>query len=234
MRKFVERWWPLISLPIFLFVLFVAWCDTCRTSDFYCRGESSCAREWLAALSGYVAILAAAWTLKAMNQQREEANKHQKENVELTIMSRLATARALATEVGVAIDLLRQVKTQYDVMCKTKPGWPWCPDHHHLVSLAEMLISTLSAPAFSTYEREIGLPWKVETEIQRFRKAVAASRARQRFEVERPSAAIPLEISGQFIELPYSIAIPSASVILKFIESNTAEFLEKWEHRLKQ
>ena len=73
----------LLALPAFVMA---AWLGPSLDHDFFCGGGGSCFREWVTTLSGYVAGLAAFLTIRAMNRT-------QAENVELTVISRLADAK---------------------------------------------------------------------------------------------------------------------------------------------
>lgn len=61
-------------------------------------------REWISALAGYFALFAAWLTVKEMAKQRRESNRHQRENVELQILPRVALARSIADMSGNVAD----------------------------------------------------------------------------------------------------------------------------------
>ncbi len=73
----------LLALPAFVLG---AWLGPSLDYQFFCGGDGSCFREWMTTLSGYVAVLAAFLTIRAMN-------RIQAENVELTVIARLADAK---------------------------------------------------------------------------------------------------------------------------------------------
>lgn len=75
--------------------VFLIWLSPWDHRELFCKADEACVREWISALSGWVAALAAYVTIRTMNGQRAEANRHQRENVELEIMGRLALTRKL-------------------------------------------------------------------------------------------------------------------------------------------
>ena len=82
---------PLLIVNVFVWIIF--W--TPEASDAVCARSENCLTDWLGSLGGWVAAGAAYLTIRAMNSQRKEADKHQREFVELEIMSRIALARRL-------------------------------------------------------------------------------------------------------------------------------------------
>ncbi|NKN38094.1 hypothetical protein HFC70_17210 [Agrobacterium sp. a22-2] len=69
-------WLALIILTtLFFAVFFFAYSNPILTEAFFCKGDSSCFREWVGAGSGWVTALFALWTIREMKRiQQESAN----------------------------------------------------------------------------------------------------------------------------------------------------------------
>ncbi|NTF32321.1 hypothetical protein [Rhizobium skierniewicense] len=82
-----------------------------------------CLREWIAATGGWIAVIFAYLTIKTMTRQTEDANRHQRENLELHLLERISAAERIsdgakigAGQCEVFRNYLREAleKAQYD------------------------------------------------------------------------------------------------------------------------
>jgi hypothetical protein len=78
---------------IVVFMVAFYWRDMVRGA--MCTGADTehCARDWIAATGGWIAIVFAYLTIRKMTQQTAEANRHQKENLELQLSIKLNSAK---------------------------------------------------------------------------------------------------------------------------------------------
>lgn len=65
-----------IALPGFVLVM---WVSPFLDYEFFCKGENSCFREWVSALSGWVAALAALMTVMVMQRHHRDGVRFQTE-----------------------------------------------------------------------------------------------------------------------------------------------------------
>lgn len=63
----------------------------CAPSDV--ESVAMCVREWVAALSGWIAVAVAVPTITLLVRQIRESNRHQKENLEVLIIEKISHAR---------------------------------------------------------------------------------------------------------------------------------------------
>ncbi len=99
MRVSAWRHFPLIAAFVLIlgFMAGFYWRDSIR--DAFCSSEQEhCTREWISATGGWIAIVFAYLTIRTMNRQTAEANRHQRENVELQILDKMAAARRVAEQ----------------------------------------------------------------------------------------------------------------------------------------
>lgn len=74
--------WICAAALILGFVVYLLWSGPGRA--WLCSAEDSeCARDWIAALSGWAAIVAAVPTVFFLQRQIADANRHQQENLEI-------------------------------------------------------------------------------------------------------------------------------------------------------
>jgi hypothetical protein len=89
------RHFPLVASLVLIAGFMVAfyWRDMFRGA--MCTGAETehCARDWIAATGGWIAIVFAYFTIRKMTQQTAEANRHQKENLELQLSIKLNSAK---------------------------------------------------------------------------------------------------------------------------------------------
>lgn len=79
---------PILLINIFIWVI----AGVPQANSVLCANSENCLTDWVGALSGWAAVAAAFVTVSAMMRQQEDANRAQRDNVELEIMSRLALA----------------------------------------------------------------------------------------------------------------------------------------------
>jgi hypothetical protein len=94
------RHFPLVAslVLIIAFMLGFYWRDIVRGAMCTGADDEHCTREWFAALGGWAAVIFAYMTITTMVRQREDANRHQQENVEIQILDRLDTAKRLSSQ----------------------------------------------------------------------------------------------------------------------------------------
>ncbi len=91
------RHFPLIAALVLIlgFMTGFYWRDLVRHA--FCSSEQEhCTREWISATGGWIAVVFAYLTIRTMNRQTAEANRHQRENVEIQILDKMAAARRVA------------------------------------------------------------------------------------------------------------------------------------------
>jgi hypothetical protein len=93
-----------LLLPVTIILL---WLSPAIHVDTLCKAGDDCIREWVSALSGWAAVVAAYATIRTMNAQRAEADKYQRENTELEIMGRLALVRRIRAKAEATVSFVR-------------------------------------------------------------------------------------------------------------------------------
>lgn len=93
MIEWFKRYFGGFAILVLPLAVFMSWLSPWEHPKLFCNGDNPCVREWISALSGWAAAIAAYFTIRTMNRQRGEANQYQRENVELEIMGRLALVR---------------------------------------------------------------------------------------------------------------------------------------------
>lgn len=107
-REFFDRYGWVIAAGIFV----IGFLRVLYGREPFCGdgpGEEHCAREWFAALSGWAAVAAAVPTIISLRKQIAEANRHQLENVEISLMPTFALAsrvrELVRRQLGPVLDL---------------------------------------------------------------------------------------------------------------------------------
>lgn len=93
MPDFLSRWAVPITGAIMVTILILVILGFEPARSTFCKPDDICLRDWLSALSGWVALAAAIAAIAATHKQRQESAEHQRQFVELEIMGRLALAR---------------------------------------------------------------------------------------------------------------------------------------------
>lgn len=117
--KDAMSWWTrnfqMVALPVFVSFVVISWLSPSLDYNFFCTGEAPCFREWVGALSGYVALLVGYFTLREMINQRRLQTEIQRQNVELTVMGRLAIAYQYRVHVVAIHELCKTTAARFSV-----------------------------------------------------------------------------------------------------------------------
>ncbi|RWY82397.1 hypothetical protein EHI44_24210 [Rhizobium leguminosarum] len=123
----------------------------------FCKPDDICLRDWLSALSGWAAVIAAYFTIRKMNEQQKESNRHQRENIELEVMGRLALAKRTRR----AADRLRPSLARMrwaGLDAERNLRLPSSEEEHLLVMASQFLLENMKSELFMEYEEKLGFP----------------------------------------------------------------------------
>ncbi len=219
----------LLALPGFVLVM---WISPELDHQFFCAGESSCFREWVAALSGYFAVGAAALTIGEMARQRQLQTEIQRENVELQILGQLTAARSVLTRVSTAKMLLPLI---YQSGAWQVPANDWLMDHQvgSLFRVFAGIRSILSHSEFGEFEKISGGLYSHESIVQELER-VERERQELMSRVNDPNILIVnlFETAGAQLQIKAQFATNRLENYISGVEARAKEFIDKWEARV--
>lgn len=92
LRTIWERYLWIVALVVMAVIVLRAFLGR----EPFCGSiEENCAREWITALGGYLAVGAAFLTIKTMVKDRRIVEQHQRQNVKISLMGHFALANAV-------------------------------------------------------------------------------------------------------------------------------------------
>jgi hypothetical protein len=116
------------------------------------EGEEHCIRDWVAALSGYFAVVAAGVTAWVIWRQIVTANQHQAENVALQVMGRTALCRQIERETRVPMLVAQGLRN-----FRTEMAGIIDPDRRaHAVTSAIRMLEAMPLAFLKRFDDEIG------------------------------------------------------------------------------
>lgn len=137
MKRFIGRarsiggWrhFPLVAalLLILAFLTGFYWRELVR-SGMCGPASEQCTREWISATGGWIAVVFAYRTIKTMNRQTEEANRHQRENIEMQLYEKLDAARRLSSGTLIALQICGALETSTQNVIDTEDYDNFEPD----------------------------------------------------------------------------------------------------------
>lgn len=227
-------WWTrnfkYVALPVLVGTILLSWLSPSLNYEFFCKGDNSCFREWVSALSGWVAVAAAIVTVHFLKRQIEEANRHQSENIELTVMRSMAISRSFFLET-----------TALSAICNKQSKIPAPTGHQlHTPSDASFLMAkngllkikaVLTSGYVTAFEREIGLmapsfvPLEFINQAIRLADEITADFGN--------SAEVPKERSERFWAT-YQVAVAQALNYALHGTNRANEFIDRWAERLSE
>ena len=140
------NYFPLLAsiMLIIAFLVGLYWRQGARAALCGPAGEQ-CFREWVSATGGWAAIVFAYMTIRTMNRQTKEANRHQRENVELQIFDRLSAARSVIRQCEKGQKTCRETEERIAAAIDKKDYGSIDPD-----SISILLRSCISEDAISS------------------------------------------------------------------------------------
>ncbi|HEV7323137.1 MAG TPA: hypothetical protein VGO04_31420 [Ensifer sp.] len=164
--------WLCATLILAGVVVFALWSGPGR--DLMCLPEETkCAREWLAALSGWAAVAAALPTVWFINRQIRDTNRHHAESIALQLLPTLALTHRIAEHAHQTRTLVS------NMVANLVPEWQADEDLarqmyralHHLQQLQERM----AARDYDDFEEKIGsnLPGQLHSAREDIRKLKA-------------------------------------------------------------
>lgn len=220
---------PLIIANVFIWIIF--W--TPEASEAICADSENCVTDWLGSLGGWVAAGAAYLTIRAMNEQRREADRHQREFVELEIMSRLALARRLLRELKHRPGLYAYMSGESANFHGTdgKEFQNQLPKYLRYLDIIE---EELRSVVLREFDDKIGLNSKVvagglSKVIDIARKAVEEFRDAAMYPVSYPDK---YEIATATAINRVADAFNGAAQFFRDAVMDANNFVDKWQHKL--
>lgn len=148
-RDHWDEWGWLIALGMMVFATGVG---LLGRETFCSEKDVSCIREWVSALGGWAAVVAAIPTVLYLSKQVSSAAQHQRVNFELEIRSKLTLARAAKQNsiearynMHVTGKYLREAANRVQQIGACRAQF-------------KAMIELLGRPVFSEFEMEISLP----------------------------------------------------------------------------
>ncbi|MDP9560524.1 UNVERIFIED_ORG: hypothetical protein J2740_001713 [Rhizobium nepotum] len=176
MRKHWDRWfWAIATFIIAIIALRMF-----LGRSAFCGPETEqCFREWIAAVGGWVALGAAVPTVLYVARQVSDANRHQRENMQI----QLRRTRMMAFRARQSAQNLREIAENIhriwkDPKLEDFPAWPGEFYKKHF----EVLENRIFDEIFTSFEDEIAV--LTPDTIRTLRRAIAARKPDQDFETE--------------------------------------------------
>lgn len=219
----------LLALPGFVLIM---WISPALDHKFFCAGESSCFREWVAALSGYFAVGAAALTLSEMARQRRLQTDIQRENVELQILGHLTVARSVLSRRMIA-SMLTSLIPQSGAWRVPSDDWLMDYQVESLFGLLSSIKETLSHPEFVEFEKISGGLYSLEGVLQELEQAGREFRDwRERVHREGVNIADVFLSAGEQLQARAKFTVSRVEHYLQELNERAVNFVERWEGRV--
>jgi hypothetical protein len=223
---FKEQWdrvWPIFAGAI-LVVAFLAGLFGSSFFETLCGTQGDCARarDWIGALSGWGAVVAAVWTIAFIQRQIADENRRHREILALELHPKLALARRARMDSGrmrftakALSEFLRQIESlpsnyEWVVVSEISP-------------LLRILTEIITGTVFDDFEREIGslIPFSLDEGRQNLK--VINPRLDTNFDRDRFKT---------FGNIDIQIAIGTMTTIIRYCndcEQSSVRFEEQWK-----
>lgn len=227
-----QRFLPLVALlALPSFVLF-AWLSPALDYQFFCAGDNSCFREWVAALSGYFAVGAAALTLTEMARQRRLQTEIQRENVELQILGQLTVARSILSRRLIA-SMIASLIPQSGAWRVRSEDWLMDFQVESLFGLFASIKETLSHPEFVEFEKFSGGLYALEGVLQELEQAGRQLRDwREEVHKEGVNIADVFISAGASLQTRATFTLTRVEHYLQELNERALDFVDRWEGRV--
>lgn len=217
-------WLVAFAIAGLFFIFVVTQSDSLRQMACAPR-EKSCFREWVAALSGWAAVVAAAVTVYFLRKQIDAANKHQRENVELTILNRLALARQYRSALTFACHHLSMIETDFESAASFDAR-----DGFAVERRMASVMKLLETPTASTFDTEIGSTLSSATAVEQLRRTLDWIRERRQILREKRELMAQHEFTQITLQIDRSVQY--ATAYCNDALETAVNFLAKWEARI--
>lgn len=228
------QWWPLIA-SLVLILAFLAgfyWRTDVRAALCTAAKDEHCGREWASALSGWAAFLAAIVTMRFLRRQIEEANRHQRENVELTIMGKMRLANnchsccsQLRHRCGMAAAIL-----SINFLDPVDLRWSESMSFNMAIEKLQQIKDGLEDEVITTYQRDVG--WvgiDVSSAVTRVKDGLAILQAIQDGRILAENLA---EHERERIRRDLKLAVEWAADAAHGGQAHSLAFIQKWGIRM--
>lgn len=219
-----------------LYILIIATCVTTIATTLYlrilpplaewelCSPGNCTVQAWVSALSGWVAALAAYLTIRTMNRQTAEANRHQRENVELQVLRQVSLARQV-------IDWTRENASLYKELVHRIEDYGYSSQRD---TRPHEALAAIKFDVVEEFDREIGimdehLLSRLYEFVQDNKDVIATlqeNRARARNQGLDPLVETREE------DRKLAILAKSASKYILELQREALDFVEKWSKRM--
>ncbi|KQW62876.1 hypothetical protein ASD02_01780 [Ensifer sp. Root1252] len=186
----------------------------------YCTVDApNCVREWVSALSGWAALLAAWVTIQTMN-------RHQRESLELQIRPQLATATAADQAIFQVLDRAKRTKTLFE---KAPEAPTYNDDLYFLERACKEIEDAVNGPFLSDYRRTIGIFADSHLAIDQHIEICRSHAAHFREAVE--CGAHQIQLTGHWSQIASGLAIIEGQ--FESWLQQTREFKTRWWERIR-
>ena len=155
------EWWMKNCVAVIAFVLpatvVLLWLSPAIHATTLCKADDPCIREWVSALSGWVAVAAAIPTIFYLDKQVRIANKANSNNAKIALRKTLSITRRAYNQAMMAESTLDILKAQREKILANGNGLD--QKRQLILSMLGTIHRTFIDQVFDRFEEEVDVPF---------------------------------------------------------------------------